>query len=193
MKKGLIAALLSALLVFSLGAMAGCSSPQSQEDLIRDSLKSELNHLKNADEDVMSQLVSSIESGVGTSNIAQLQAMGLSSRDIVASMLEGFDYTIDSVSVSGDEAVAKVTVKAKNFSEFMTDLTEVVTELMNDPSSLAGMTQDQIMMTVGDKVKGVLANLPIVDSTIDLDYEKIDNAWEPTSGAVSALGNVFFQ
>lgn len=193
MKKGLVVALMSALLVFSLGAMAGCSSPQNQEELIRESLTSELDQLKNADEDVMADLVASIESGVGASNLAQLEAMGLSSKDIVTSMLEGFDYTIGNVSVDGNDAVAEVSVKAKNFSEFMTDLTEVVTDLMNSPTALAGMTQEQIMTTVGDKVKEVLANLPLVDSTIDLNFEKSGNTWEPTAGAASALSTVFFQ
>ena len=193
MKKGFIAALMSAVLVFSLGVMAGCSTPQDQEELIRTSLASELDQLKSADEDVMAELVSSIEAGVGASNLAQLESMGLSSQSIVESMLEGFDYTIDNVTVDGDDAVAKVTVKAKNFSEFMTDISDVVTELMDDPSQLAGMSQDEIMTLVGDKVKDVLANLPIVDSTIDLDYEKKGNVWEPTAAATSALSMVFFQ
>lgn len=193
MKKGFIAALVSAVLVFSLGMMAGCSSPQNQEDLIRTSLESELDQLKSADADVMADLVSSIEAGVGSSNLAQLESMGLTSQSIVESMLDGFDYTIKDVTVNGDDAVAEVTVKAKNFSEFMTDLSDVVSELMSDPSQLAGMSEDQIMTTVGDKVKDVLANLPLVDSTIDLEYEKEGNVWEPTSAATSALSSVFFQ
>lgn len=193
MKKGFLVALMSAVLVFSLGMMAGCASPQNQEQLIRESLASELDQLKDADEDVMADLVSSIESGVGASNIAQLESMGLTSQSIVESMLEGFDYTINDVTVNGDKAVAEVTVKAKNFSEFMTDLTDVVSELMNDPSQLAGMSEDQIMTMVGDKVKEVLANLPLVDSTIDLNFEKSGNMWEPTAGAASALSSVFFQ
>lgn len=194
MKKGLVAGLLCiglALVIFD--GLAGCASPQDQEQLIRESLTTELEQLKNADADIMDELVSSIESGVSASDLAQLETMGLTSQDIVESMLEGFDYTIDSVTVNGNDAVAKVNVQAKNFTEFMTDLTEVVSEIADNPSQFAGMTQDQIMTAVGDKVKEVLANLPVVSSEIDLDYEKEGNTWEPTSGAVSALSSVFFQ
>ena len=193
MKKGFIAALMSAVLVFSLGMMAGCSTPQDQEQLIRTSLAEELDQLKNADEDIMEELVSSIETGVGASNLAQLESMGLSSQSIVESMLEGFDYTINDVTVNGNDAVAEVSVKAKNFSTFMTDLSEVITELTVSPTALAGMSQDEILTYVGEKVKEVLANLPLVDSMIDLDFEKEGNTWEPTAAATSALSSVFFQ
>ena len=56
-----------------------------------------------------------------------------------------------------------------------------------------GMSEDDIMTLVGDKVKEVLADLPLTDSTIDLNFEKDGNTWEPTAGASSALSSVFFQ
>lgn len=193
MKKAALAVLTSMALVLSLGAVAGCSSPADDEKVIRETLTEELEQLKNADEEAVEALVSAIEDGVSASDLAQLESMGLTSQSIVDSMLEGFDYTINDITVDGNDATAAVTLTTKNFDQFTTDVAEVVSGMLENPSQYASMSEDEIMSLVGEKVQEALTNLPLTTNDVALTYEKINNVWEPTDQAVEDLSSVFFQ
>lgn len=192
MKKAALAALMSAVLVFSLGALAGCSPPTNDEELIREALASELDRLKSADEEDMAALVEAAEEGLSDSDVAQLESMGVTAQDIVKSMVEGFDYAITDVSVNGDTAIAEVSVTSKDFTDFTTGIAEAVSALLDDPEQIASLSEDEIMTVMGDKVKDTLANLPLSENTVDLDMKKTGGVWEPTAGAGAALGSVLF-
>lgn len=191
-RRVVLAVLTSAALVLSLGAMVGCSSPADEEKIIREVLTVRLDELKNVDEAAMEGLVSAVEEGASASDLAQLEAMGISSKDFIESMVEGFDYTIGDIAVNGNAATANVTVKAKNFSGFVEGATELMSSIIDDPSQFASMTQEEVMTAVGDKVKGLLADLPLVENDLGLDLQKKDGIWELGSSASKALGSVFF-
>lgn len=191
-RRAFLAMLTSAALVLSLGAMVGCSSPVDDEKIVREVLTSELDQFKNIDEQAMEELVSAVEDGANASDLAQLEAMGISGKDFVETMFEGFDYTIGDIAVNGNAATANVVVKAKNFSEFVTGATDLMSSILDDPSQFASMSQEEIMTAVGDRIKGMLADLPLAENDLELDLQKKDGIWEPSSSTSKMLGSVFF-
>lgn len=60
-KKVLAAVSASALLVFTLGVMAGCNSGPSDEEVIRKSLTEELDQIKNMDDAFMTEMATDMD------------------------------------------------------------------------------------------------------------------------------------
>lgn len=192
MRRSIIAILASALLVLGATALAGCAAPEDSEQLIREDLVSELDQIKNADEATVKEVAESMESAMA-SQAAQMEAMGISPEEIASSMFEGFDYAIDDIKVAGEEAVAEVTVTARDFSEFATGVAEMASNAMADPQQFAGMTKEQVMTAMGDQFKQILADLPLSETDISLDYEKKDGTWQMAPSATAELFSMFFQ
>ena len=92
---------LAALLALSIGmvGLAGCSSGTSDEDAIRASLSSELDSIKNIDDAFVNEFSESID-------MSQLSVYGIDGVEFMKSYLSGFDYTIDSINVDGDDRAA---------------------------------------------------------------------------------------
>lgn len=192
LKKALVALAVSGLMAFTLGAMAGCAD--NSEQVIRDSLVQELDELKNPEGETLAEISSSLPSST-------LTQMGLSSEEIARAMLDGFDGTVDSVTVNGTTAEAVVTLSSKNFVDLQDDLEtamdDIQTEMTENADQYAGMSYseitDELYAKAGAKIMEVIQNAPVVThDPITLEYVRNGNTWEPTAGAESELYSALF-
>lgn len=184
LRKAAIALAMSGLMVFSLGAMAGCAD--NSEQVIRDSLTQEFEQLKNPDEALLSEMSSSIPE-------ASLSQLGLSVDDVMRSMLTGFEGTVDSVTVNGNTADAVVTVSSKDFTQIEEAMTNLQSDMMDNVDQFADMSTDEIYAWAGQKIMEAIESAPVeTHEPITLQYEREGNTWEPTAGAKSELYSALF-
>lgn len=161
---------MAVLLVCCLVALPGCGS--SDDELITENLTTQLNALKNVDDNVVDEVASAAEDEFGS--------IGLDATDYVKSLLDGFDYTIGKITVDGETASVDLSVTAKSLSDiqsqFMTEYTNQLNAIdgtsIADDSTLYQMAGDALMSAID------AAEPKTVDCTIE--YSKDDDGnWTP--------------
>ncbi len=184
-KRVLLAVAMGTLLAVSLCAVTGCQD--NSEELIRQSLTEEIDEIKAMDDAMVSEMASSIP-GAST-----LSSVGISSEELVRALLQGFDGTIDSVTVNGDTADAVVTFTSKDFSSITEAMNTLQSEVSENTEQFANMSRQEIMDWIGDRTMQMIDELPVVThEPVTLTYEREGNTWQPTAGAESAMMSTLF-
>ena len=158
------------------------------EEVIKEGIASELDPIKNLDDATLDEILS--EAG---SEFAMLESMGIDSKTLVKSYLDGFDYTIDSVEVDGDSAKATLTATCKSFTDASTkaeELAKAFGEQMTD-EQLASMTQDDITAKIGEITMQAIDETQAIDMPLVLTFTKNDNEWTPDADVLGSLLNLF--
>ena len=106
--------------------LAACGSQSSDEQLIKTELSKVLDAFKNPTEESLSPYMGDVDSSA-------LEAYGIDIVEMMQHLFKHFDYSIDSVTVDGDKATAKLTVEN-------IDMQKVITE------ASAALTSDQEFM-----------------------------------------------
>lgn len=182
LKKVLAAVAACAFLALSMCALTACAD--NSKEVITESLEQELDSLKNPDAATMSTLSANLPS----STLAQ---MGLTPDEVIKSLLAGFDGTVDSVEVNGNNAEAVVTISCKAFSQIESSMEEVTNSITDDPSQFEGMSVNEISTWAGQQIMDKLNELPIVThDPITINYVLNGNTWEPASGEEEKLTSV---
>ena len=182
--KGILTSLLVVLaLMGSLAMLSGCSGQKSDDQIIRDSLTSELDSIKNLDENFVNELSESID-------MSQLSVYGIDGVKFMKAYLDGFDYTIDSVNVEGDTAQAQITLTCKSYTAYLQALRDAVNLRIANPDELAGKSNDDINKKIGEIVIQSLNGVELKPTEpVTIKYTKVDNTWEAassTSGDIAA-------
>lgn len=176
MKKIITTLMVATAMVFTLGAFTGCSG-QNDEQVIREALSKELDACKNLDDNAMQELI-------GDMDLSELTTYGINGTDFMKSYLEGFDYSIDSVTVDGDKAEAIVTLTCKSFSGFETALTSAAESIVSDPTAYADMSMDELNQMLGTMVMDAINGVELAKTEpITISYTKSGNEWTPDSTA----------
>lgn len=184
-KKALATGAMAMLLMITLCAVTGCQD--NSEEVIRQSLTEEIDQIKNLDENMVNEFASSIP-GAST-----LSSVGISSDELVRALLQGFDGTVDSVTVDGNTADAVVTFTSKDFSSLTDNMDSLEEEMTNDPEQFADMSRQQIKDWVGERTMQMINELPVVThEPVTITYERDGNTWAPTADAQSKMISTIF-
>lgn len=178
MIKKVSAVILAGVLAVGVLSLAGCAD--NSKELIEESLTNQLDTFKNKDDSALSQIASVAEDN-------GLSQMGIDNQEFAAAVLDGFDYTIDNITVDGNTAKADLTIISKSKSDFENKLNEAVETITNDPN-LANMTQEEALNSLGDKVIEVFNNTEIITENVTIDYKLENDVWEPVGGDASLAG-----
>lgn len=180
---------ITAVLALSVGLVLGACSGPSPEEAIREDLTANLDRVKELDDATVKELV-------GSMGTLGLETYGIEASDVVRSLLDGFDYTIDDITVDdeGTSAVASVSVTCKSASDFTERInqaaTDLATELMNDPSGLELLSdEDALNARIGEVVMETLDEVELQQTSIEIDYSKTDDGW--TASDASELAQIF--
>ncbi len=180
---------ITAVLALSVGLVLGACSGPSPEEAIREDLTANLDRVKELDDATVEELV-------GSMGTLGLETYGIEASDVVRSLLDGFDYTIDDITVDdeGASAVASVSVTCKSASDFTERInqaaTDLATELMNDPSGLELLSdEDALNARIGEVVMETLDEVELQQTSIEIDYSKTDDGW--TASDASELAQIF--
>ena len=182
------ATMIAAVLAVSCGlALGACSSGPDPEEVIREDLSANLDEIKNLDDEAIDELAE------GMGNLG-LEDYGVGAEDIVASMIDGFDYSIDSIDVEGDAATASVTVTSKSMSELMDlDYDAMADDLIDAVMSeeIDATDDDAINAWVGEYVMGMIDAIEPSEKDITLTYVNGDDGWELDESSESEAMQIF--
>ena len=169
-------------------ALGACSGP-SPEELIREDLAANLDRVKELDD-------ATIEELVGSMGTIGLEDYGIEASDVVTSLLDGFDYTIDDITVDdeGASAVASVTVTCKSSTDFNAQIeqaaADLMTELMEDPSGLELLGDEEALNArIGEVIMETLDGVEPRQTSVEIGYSKTDDGWEASDA--SDLAQIF--
>lgn len=169
---------LAVAMAFSACLVAGCSG-QSDEEVIRTAITEELDGIKNLDEETVSMLSEGMD-------VSQLAEFGIDGTEFMTTYLEGFDYSIDGITVDGDTAEAVVTLTCKSYSGFEQALTDAATDLMSNMSfeDMANMSEEELNTLIGQTTMETLKNVEVAPcEPITIEYTKANNTWTPSDSA----------
>lgn len=189
-RTALRAALGSACAVLALVGglvLTGCSGGADPEQLIREDITSSLDELKNMDEETIQEYADQI----GTTG---LESYGIEATDIIAAMVDGFDYTIDSVEVGEDSATATVTVTSKSMSELMNlDEDAMMEGLMSaiESGEVDINDDDSINAWSGNYMMDMVGQIEPSEKTLEILYNKTDDGWEIDASAATEMNKIF--
>ena len=181
MKKRLPLLALMAFIVASLFGLYGCGGGPSVEEQIKTDLTSQFDRV-NADD---SELMDSLDEVAGE----EIEQLGISSKDFMASYLDGFAYEVGEITVDEEAgtAVAKVSITIKSMADIMTNFQTAFTERLGS-MDLASMTEAEFYKEGGKILLEVTDAAEPKDSEIEMGYTKNeDGEWEVDDSAEAAL------
>ena len=177
-----------AALVLVLGlVLAGCSAGPSAEELIREDITSALDKVKELDDATIDELMETMDA-------ASLEPYGIDGTELIRSMVDGFDYPIDSVTVDeqAGTATAELTVDSKSMAELYSAMGDIVDELLSGPDMLELVSdQDALNKRVGELIMESVAAIEPSEKKIELGYSKVDDSWELDEGSGAELAMIF--
>ena len=184
--KTLACTLCASLALVSGLVLTGCSGT-NPEEAIRQDITTNFDEIKNLDDAAMDELAEE----VGNTG---LESYGIETTELLTSMLDGFDYSIESVTVDGDTAVAEVSVTAKSMGELMNMDADAMTEaLMEDLTSgaLDANDDDAVNAWAGAYVMNLVDAIEPSDKTVTLTYVNGDDGWELDESSTSEIEQIF--
>lgn len=173
-----------ALMAGILAAIPGCGP--NNEELIRQAVTEKYDAYKNADDAALSKIVTSLEND-------GLAELGIDETEFVSAIVDGFDYNIDAVAVTGDTAKVTMTFAGKSYTDLLSKIAETTATLANDPT-FTEMSQEERLSKAGQMVMDSFNNLEIKNETVDLDYELVDNKWQEADqqAGLDQIDNILF-
>ena len=126
-RSALRAAIGSVYLVIALVCglvLSGCSKEPSAEELIRQDISDSLDRVKDLDDATVEELKESMDT-------TSLEPYGIDAEELIRSMVDGFDYTIGTVTVDEDAgaATAELTVTSKSMAELYGSIGDMINGL----------------------------------------------------------------
>lgn len=188
-RSALSAALGSACAVLALVSglmLGGCSSGPDAEELIREDITSTLDELKNMDDAAIQEYADALgDVGLGS--------YGIENSELIKAMVDGFDYTIDSVTVEEDTATATVTVTSKSMGELSNIDPDAMAEaFMSDPDFETIISDtDATNAWAGEYIMGIIDQIEPSEKTLEFTYSKTDDGWEIDSSASDEVSRIF--
>ena len=160
--------------------LTGCSGADPEE-AVRADLTANFDQLKNLEGDALEE----IADGMGNTGLEQY---GLENTEVITAMLDGFDYTIDSVAVDGDTATSKSMSELMNLDTdaLTADLMEAITSGELDPND-----DDAINAWAGEYMMGLVEQIEPSEKTISLTYVNGDDGWTMDDSSASEVAQIF--
>ena len=182
----IFAVVLIALALLIAVSLAACSSDESAEESIRSDIADQLDPIKNLDQDVVDELTSALED-------LDLDDYGVTADEYLSSLLDGFDYSIDSVTVGddGNSATASVTITCKSFSDATSLATELAEELA-ESIDIDDMSDDEYKAKIGEIMMQSIDETEAKSTVCEFTYIQSDGSWAMSSDAEEEIYGVFF-
>ncbi len=178
-KKIALATTASIVLAFTLCVTCACSP--SNEEVIRETVTKEFDAYKNLDDAAVSKIAQNAEK-------EGLDQLGITGQDFAGAVLDGFDYSIDSIEVNDKAATVKLTVMSKSTADFETKLDADVNTFVEDPAT-EYMSVDEKNAHIGEIAMQAFKDTEIVNEEVTLEFELQGSTWVCTN-ATDVLGQL---
>ena len=178
-RKAIAAVAAGALLALTLCAACGCQP--SREDVIRDTVEEKFNAYKSLDDAVLSEIASKAEQD-------GLSDLGISGQDYASAVLNGFDYSIDDITVNDQAATVSMTIVSKSKTDFYNKLNEAVSAFVQNPDT-DGMSEEDKNAQVGTIAMQAFDQTETVSENVELQFQLQGNTWVSVNSS-EVLGNL---
>lgn len=182
------------LLCGCLLGLAGCQSGPSAEELITQDLEEQLGAVRDTDSELYAEFVEDLEA----SNGEDLDMLGVDATDYVTSLLDGFDYQIEEVTVDEDAgtAAADVTITCKSLYRAMEDFGVAVEQYAEQyvadalASGQTDVDESALYQEMGQLFMDTIDSAVIQDNACTFNYTRDDEGvWEVDESAEDELLN----
>lgn len=183
--KALVCVLCATLTLASGLILTGCSKPDP-EKVIRANLILSFDQLKNLDDDAIDELAKEYDD-IG------IEELGIEPSEHIATVADGFDYSIESIEVDGDTATANLTIYSKSLSE-LSDLN--YDEMYEDfiravESGEVTLDEESFNAWVGAYLMDAIDRIEPSEKSLELTYVNGDDGWELDAKSNDALTQIF--
>lgn len=168
----LVAALTMLAVSFTLFGCAG----ESDEELITKAIDDEMGIIVDPDDETIEMLAEEATSGAGST----FETMGIDSTELVKSWIDGFGYTIGTITVDGDSATAEMTITSKQLGPIMMDWQASFEE---NATSQGFTSMDEIYAYAGQTIMDEINNASPVETTVTVEVNKDGDNWVFDQGA----------
>ena len=178
-KRIISATIASALLALTLCIACGCQP--SNEDVIRDTVTQNFDAYKNLEDSVLSEIAAEAEED-GMSDL------GITGEEYASAVLDGFDYSINSITVNDKAATVSMTIVSKSKTDFYNKLNDAVSSFVADPAT-EELTADQKDTQIGTIAMQAFQDTETVSEDVELLFQLQGNTWVSVNSA-EVLGNL---
>lgn len=153
----------------------GCAG-ESDEELITKAIDDEMGIIVEPDDETIEMLAEEATSGAGST----FETMGIDSTELVKSWIDGFGYTIGTITVDGDSATAEMTITSKQLGPIMMDWQASFEE---NATSQGFTSMDEIYAYAGQTIMDEINNASPVETTVTVEVNKDGDNWVFDQGA----------
>lgn len=162
-----------ALAIVPAFGLAGCVNEQ---EVVKQAVTTQLDSLKNADEDQIKQVV-------GDDTFNEMKSYGIDPVEFYQACYKKFSYKDTDVKVDGDKATVKLNVTNVDIEKVMTDWMNDVMTYMYSAEGLQdaqNLSEDQITQKVMGKLVDALGDdsAPTKTADVEIDLVKKDGQWQ---------------
>lgn len=165
--KIIVRVLLSALLALSAFSFVACG--KSSEQALRDSVEAEFNAYKNLEDAALDKIAKTAES-------EGLDDLGISGRDFASAVLNGFDFSIENIVVTGKEATVSIALASKSATDFEEKLSSSVQTFV-DSKEAQDMSIEEKNAEIGKITMKAFEDTKIIDEKVDIKFMLENNTW----------------
>ena len=180
--KALACTLCASLALVGGLVLTGCSGTDPEE-AIRTDITTNFDALKSQEGALVDELAAQME-GMG------LEDYGIEPSEVVTSVLDGFDYSIDDITVEDDTATATVTVMSKSISPISDAMYDAIMEAI-DSGELDVTDDEAVNVWAGNYIMSLLDAINPTEKTIELTYTNGDDGWELDETSASEVESIF--
>ncbi len=174
--------LLISLMVACLTLLTACGA-MTAEDLIRADLTSQLDELKEADDDIIAEFVA----GLGDAE-DEFEALGVDPSEFMTAYLDGFDYSIDEVDVEESTAEATVTVTCKSLADIMENAADEYLDRLDEVDLTSDTSEEQLYQLMGEIMMEAAETAELTSTECTFTYTCDDEGvWTADDGVEDAL------
>ena len=169
-------ALIAIVAALALGfTLSGCAG-ESDEELITKAIDNEMSIIVEPDDETIQMLADEATAGAGST----FETMGIDSAELVKSWIDGFGYSIGTITVDGDTATVEMTITSKQLGPVMMDWQANFEE---NATSQGFTSMDEIYAYAGETIMDELNNASPVETTVEVAVNKDGNDWVFDQGA----------
>ncbi len=169
-------ALIAIVAALALGfTLSGCAG-ESDEELITKAIDNEMSIIVEPDDETIQMLADEATAGAGST----FETMGIDSAELVKSWIDGFGYSIGTITVDGDTATVEMTITSKQLGPVMMDWQANFEE---NATSQGFTSMDEIYAYAGETIMDELNNASPVETTVEVEVNKDGNDWVFDQGA----------
>ena len=162
----------AAMAVLAAVTLTACNSPEAA---IRDDLTNQLETIKQGDD----SFVSGIEENAGE----DFASLGIDTDEFATAYLDGFDYTVEDVSIKDGIATAKATITCKSLDGIMTDFQNDYYSRLDSLDITELSDQDALKQLAGETMMDVVETAETAETDCEFTYTRTPKGtWKCDNG-----------